>query len=322
MKTLLSPHNCRRLSPLLLRLYVSTSYVHGLSILGGSSTPTTANTRISIAEAMQSFDTLTFVDASWYHKGDRNGREEYRHGPRIANAVFFDWIQLCHFDTPPTQCAAMMDGLGITNDSNIVLYGQPRAFFLPRAWFTIRHVMGHEAASCRLLDGTMADWEAAGGPMEYDDTMKQDDIRKATTTLLGNPVVATSYQPRFNSNVVIGLEDMKQFVRENRGVILDARGSSFQKGHMPGAIHIPYSSLQDDQGRLLSIPEMATTIRSKVLLDPTADVVVTCGSGVSACTIFLALQELNHVGRVRVYDGGWSEWKTHDELPKVIPQYG
>jgi thiosulfate/3-mercaptopyruvate sulfurtransferase len=314
---------------LMLGLWTTSSnnaigLVCGLSFSGDSKGAST--TRISIGEAIETFDTLTFIDASWYHKGDRNGRDEYLRGPRIANAVYYDLSSSSSIsgDTSPqptavSLAAQQMDDLGITNHdkANIVVYGQPGAFFLPRVWFTIRHLLGHQ--SCRLLDGTLDDWTAAGGKMDYRTMIPEKVVPTSAATSVGTDSPSSSrYEPNYQPNVLIGLEEMKQFVMEERGVIWDARGSSFAKeGHMPGAIHIPYSSLHDAQGRLYSTERIATLLPP--LPTVTADVVVTCGSGVSACTLFWALHELGHRGRVRVYDGSWAEWKRHDDVPKVLP---
>jgi thiosulfate/3-mercaptopyruvate sulfurtransferase len=314
---------------LMLGLWTTSSnntigLVGGLSFSGGndsSKDSATSTTRISIGEAIETFDTLTFIDASWYHKGDRNGRDEYLRGPRIANAVYYDLSSSSSSSdgTAVSSLAAQqMDDLGITNhDTNIVVYGHSGAFFLPRVWFTIRHLLGHQ--SCRLLDGTLDDWTAAGGNMDYRTIIPEKVVPTSAATSVGTDGQSSpSYQPQYQPNVLIGLEEMKQFVMEERGVIWDARGSSFAKeGHMPGAIHIPYSSLHDANGRLYSTDRIATLLPP--LPTVTADVVVTCGSGVSACTLFWALHELGHRGRVRVYDGSWAEWKRLDDVPKVLP---
>lgn len=250
-------------------------------------------TRISVPEAIRDFGSLTFIDASWYHKGPRNGLEEFATGPRISNARYFGTMKPTVQDLDDLMSC-------YSHDSDIVLYGQEGAFFVPRVWFLIRHVAGHH--QCRILDGTLADWQNAGGPVEY-----------GAASTLDFPLLPTSNHDDTSS--LMDLNDMKQVV-EDGGVILDARGSSFQKGHMPGAINVPYSSLHDKGGQLKSIDDLAKVLS---FVEPKADVSVTCGSGVSACTIFLALEEIGHQGRVRLYDGSWAEWQTHDELPKVLP---
>jgi thiosulfate/3-mercaptopyruvate sulfurtransferase len=337
-----------------LLLLVGPAVVRGLmSSMGGGSdrrvrsrTPTTARwmtstsrsstTRISIAEAIARADELSFIDASWYHKGDRNGHDEYLRGPRIAKSVYFDLSSNNHGgddhkadhnnkkngQPTATQFAHIMDRFGITNKAQIVVYGQQGAFFTPRVWFTIRHLMGHE--QCHLLDGNMADWEAANGPMEYHILHQQEN--EATGENAANAAAPTSnYQPQYNPDVLIALPEMKQFVAAKRGLLWDARGSSFTtQGHMPGAVHVPYSSLHDTNGRLLAKEQIEARLSTLYQVDDTTtdDMVVTCGSGVSACTLFWAWHELGWDRtrrRVRVYDGSWSEWKRQDDVPKVIP---
>lgn len=304
-----------------------------------------SKTRISIAEAIARAGELTFIDASWYHKGDRNGHDEYLRGPRIAKSVYFDLSNNNSYNNnsgdddhkadnnnkknggqpTATQFAHTMDRLGITNEAQIVVYGQKGAFFTPRVWFTIRHLMGHE--QCHLLDGTLADWMAANGPLEYH-TLHHQQYKHSPENESSN------YRPKYNPHVLITLPEMKQFVAARRGILWDARGSSFQtQGHIPGAVHVPYSSLHDADGRLLSTEQIAarlSSLQGAAAADDDDDtstndndvVVVTCGSGVSACTLFWAWHELGWDQtrrRVRVYDGSWSEWKRQNDVPKIMP---
>jgi 3-mercaptopyruvate sulfurtransferase SseA len=108
-------------------------------------------------------------------------------------------------------------------------------------------------------------------------------------------------------------------------VIVDTRGSSFaKKGHMPGAIHIPYSSLVEPDNSLVlkSTSELQTILKSKGL-DPASPcfprVVLSCGTGVSVCHMALVLEECGCDPPPLVYDGSWNEWKMDPSTPKIMP---
>jgi thiosulfate/3-mercaptopyruvate sulfurtransferase len=139
------------------------------------------------------------------------------------------------------------------------------------------------------------------------------------------------------SSCVADLKDMMGWVSANTNndsdnsdndtIIVDARGSSFQKGHIPGAVHIPYSTLTDPENPLQFLPpqQLREIFRAAgVDTDTVQRIVCSCGSGVSACSLYLALQECGRndgAGReTLMYDGSWNEWGSHADTPKVLPE--
>lgn len=106
-------------------------------------------------------------------------------------------------------------------------------------------------------------------------------------------------------------------------IILDTRGSSYAKGHMPSAIHLPYAQLVDPNNALILKPisEIKQIFEDRGIdyLNPNKKIILSCGSGVSVCHAYLALKQLGREmseENLRIYDGSWTEWKTTD-LPKV-----
>lgn len=298
--------------------------------------------------------TVKFMDGSWFHKGKRNGRSEFATGPRIPGSVYFDLddisckpdlfpdqnpARLSQMQPPPQLIAAYMDACGISNSDRLIVYGQAGCSFLPRLWFTLRRVMGHERV--HLMQGSLQDWIALGGPVDLEPlTNTKDDSALpvwAKDLDLSRP---TRYQVENYSadSLIVDLQEMKTIVmasndnndsetrRKKDTLILDTRGSSFAYGHMPGAVHIPYSSLSepDNPNRLKPVEELRQILQDAITtaeenLDNKKRVVLSCGSGVSVCNLYLAMEECGYTTETTaVYDGSWEEWRMHSDLPKVV----
>ena len=84
-------------------------------------------------------------------------------------------------------------------------------------------------------------------------------------------------------------------------------------GHIPGSLNLPYQELVAADGTLLP-PDALRRRLAAAGIDPARPVVVTCGSGTSACTLALALHVLGHTGTA-VYDGSWAEWGGRTDTP-------
>lgn len=284
----------------------------------------------SVQECLDARDEVTFVDGSFYHRGNRSGRDDFEAGPRLPGARYVDMIDLsCQKDLfphlnpkglpnmlPPCELFAMaMDDFGIKNDDHIVVYGREGSIFTPRTWFLFR-TMGHEKVT--LMQGSLEDWKALLGPVEEGRTTvptAADIIAKG-----GTP----SYQTKEPTNVVT-MNEMLQSLGEDV-VIVDPRGSSFAgKGYIPGAIHVPYSSLveKDNYLKFKSKKELLQIFdKAGVDVHTEKKIIATCGSGVSVCHILLALEECGRDATKPsfMYDGSWAEWGSDPDTPKILPE--
>lgn len=255
---------------------------------------------------------LTVVDGSWYLPAQqRDARAEYAAG-HIPGAVFFDHDQvvdprssLPHALPPPEEFARQVGALGITQADDIVVYDGPGLFSSARTWWLFR-TMG--AKSVRILEGGFDGWKRDGRPVSAEPTK----------------IAPSVFTPDFDAGRVVSFDQMRRIVETREAQVADARptgrfeGSEpeprpgLRSGHMPGAANLPVSSLSRD-GRLLAEQELRQLL-AKAGIEPDRPVVASCGSGVSAAAIVLALDVLGYHG-ARLYDGSWSEWGARPDTP-------
>ncbi|WP_348648197.1 3-mercaptopyruvate sulfurtransferase [Rhizobium sp. ARZ01] len=254
------------------------------------------------------------VDASWYLPAqNRNGAAEYATG-HIPGAVFFDQDAIADHSTglphsipSPEEFALAVEKLGISDTDTIVVYDGPGIFTAPRVWWLFR-TMG--AKSVYVMDGGLDGWKKEGRPLETD---------------LPEPAPG-HFRPQFNTAAVTSFDEMHGIVSSGSRQIADARGAGrftgeepepragMRSGHMPGARSMPSGVFSVD-GRLKDLDALKATFENAGI-DLNAPVVTTCGSGLTAAIITLALHSLGHENNA-LYDGSWSEWGGRSDTPVV-----
>jgi thiosulfate/3-mercaptopyruvate sulfurtransferase len=255
---------------------------------------------------------LTIVDASWYLPAQkRDARAEYD-AAHIPGARFFDQDAVSDPDSPlphtlasPQHFAQYVGAMGISADDTIVVYDGPGFFSAPRAWWMFR-VMG--VSQVYILDGGFDRWKAAGWPVTAEPTK----------------IAPCVFNADFDAARVASLADMRRIVETRESQIADARSpgrfagtepeprAGIRSGHMPGAHNVPFSALAED-GELLSKERLRRVIEDAGI-DLSKPVVTSCGSGVTAAAITLALETLGHTDN-RLYDGSWTEWGGLGDTP-------
>jgi len=230
------------------------------------------------------------IDASWYLPAQgRNARAEFE-ASHIPGAVFFDQDEVIDADSDlphalpsPAVFADHATRLGLSKEDPIVVYDGLGMFTAPRVWWMLR-VMGAE--NVFVLDGGFDNWRKAGRPVT--------DALTAPTPGL--------FRHRFNEQAVVRLDQMLRIVETQAMQIADARGGGrftgeepepregMRTGHMPGARNVPVFSLSRD-GELKPLDELRHVL-AEAGIDPSRPVVTTCGSGVTAAVITLALESL------------------------------
>lgn len=255
---------------------------------------------------------LSIIDGSWYLPAhNRDAKAEYEAG-HIPGAVFFDHDMVVEPDTglphslPHARLfAAFAGSMGISEDDTIVVYDGPGFFSAPRVWWMFR-VMG--AKNVFVLGGGLDGWKRGGRPL----------------TDAHTKVASCVFDAKLDKSRVATFDEMMRTVDAGSSQIADARPAGrfegtdpepragMRSGHMPGARNVPAMALAKD-GELLSVNELQE-IFEKSGVDLTRPVVTSCGSGVTAAVITLALESLGHTDN-RLYDGSWSEWGSRADTP-------
>lgn len=255
---------------------------------------------------------LVVLDASWYLPAlKRDPAAEYE-AAHIPGAVFFDHeaasdqaSPLPHTIASSVDFAAYVGNLGVTEGDTVVVYDGLGLFSAPRAWWLLK-TFG--ARDVRVLDGGLPGWVGAGLPVE------RGIVRRP----------AQRFVPLIAGDAVVDLGEMRGIVEGGALPIADARSAGrfageeaepragVRPGHMPGARSLPIAELIAG-GRLKSPDELRAAFDAAGL-DPQAPMVTSCGSGITAAVINLALDRLGG-HEARLYDGSWTEWGSAGDTP-------
>ena len=253
------------------------------------------------------------LDATWrLPPTDRDARAEYE-AAHIPGAVFFDIedisddrSHLPHTVPPLEKFVSRIRKLGVGDGHRIVVYDQDGLFSAARVWWLFRF-FGHQEVA--VLDGGLPAWTAAGGELE--------DMAPAARD--------RHFTPRVQSMLLSDVTRVSEALKLGDVQIVDARSAErfrgdepeprpgLRAGHMPGAINVPYKSLLEDDCRMKPIEELRSVFTAAGV-DLGKPVVTSCGSGITAAIISLALERLGHRDH-SLYDGSWAEWGASDMLP-------
>ncbi|WP_167772490.1 sulfurtransferase [Ramlibacter henchirensis] len=256
------------------------------------------------------------LDVSWHQPATgRNARAEFERA-HIPGARFFDLAgaadpdaRLSHTLPGPNHLAACAAAVGARRDRRIVLYDSAGLAPSARVWWMLSTYGFREV---HVLDGGLAAWERAGFPLAQGPVA---DLREAPEQL--SPP---------NPKRVADFARVKQAAQEGQ-LILDARSAAryrgeapeplagIRSGHIPGSRNLPYQELLAGDGTLLPISLLRQRLQAAGVTKE-APVVCSCGSGVTACVLALALESIGHPD-VAVYDGSWSEWAQRTSLEQT-----
>lgn len=261
---------------------------------------------------------LVILDGSYYLSTMKRDAEAEFAAGHIPGAQRFDIdavkdaaSDLPHMMPPAAVFSAACRKLGIGDGKSVLIYDGLGLFSAPRVWWMFR-TFGVERVF--ILDGGLPKWVAEGRPVE---------------TGPARPREARHLTARQNHGAVADLGDVKKALAGGKVQVVDARPADrfrgeapepragLKSGHMPGSLNLPSAGLLED-GRLVS-KERIRAAFDAAGVDLDRPVITSCGSGVSAAILWLALDAIGKQP-VGLYDGSWAEWGGRDDCPVVKGQ--
>lgn len=256
---------------------------------------------------------IVVLDASWYLPAQgRDAEAEYR-AAHVPGAIRFDLDAMSDTESPlphmlprPEVFSSRMRALGVGDGAQVVVYDGMGLFSAPRVRWMLQ-TFGMRDVS--ILEGGLPAWIAAGFPTEDGEGRPRD--RRHFTARLDNGAVADAGDiARALAGGTVQVVDARSGPRF-RGEEAEPR-AGVRPGHMPGAKNLHYAALQAN-GRLRDEASLRAAI-AEAGVDLGQPVITTCGSGVTAAIVALALETLGRPPRA-LYDGSWAEWGSDPARP-------
>jgi thiosulfate/3-mercaptopyruvate sulfurtransferase len=255
---------------------------------------------------------LRVIDASWYlPDAKRDAKAEYA-AAHIPGARFFDIDEITdqrsnlpHMAPPPEKFISRLRAMGIGDGHQVVIYDGSGLFSAARVWWTFR-LMGKTDVA--VLDGGFPKWQAEGREIEDMPPVVRDrHMTVSRQNQLVKDVTQVAHAAKLAEAEIIDARSAARF----KGEAPEPR-PGLRSGHIPGSKNVPFSTVLNSDGTMKTPDALRATFEAAGV-SLTKPAITTCGSGVTAAVLSLALERIGHRNHA-LYDGSWAEWGMYEDL--------
>jgi thiosulfate/3-mercaptopyruvate sulfurtransferase len=255
---------------------------------------------------------LRVLDASWYLPAmARDAKAEYEEG-HIPGARFFDIDEISdqrsnlpHMAPPPEKFISRMRAMGVGDGHQVVVYDGAGIFSAARVWWTFR-LMGK--IDVAVLDGGFPKWKAEGREIEDMPPIVRDrHMTVSRQNQMVKDVTQVAHAAKLAEAEILDARSAPRF----RGEAAEPR-PGLRSGHIPGSKNVPFGDVLNADGTMKSPADLKAVFEGAGV-DLKKPAITSCGSGVTAAVLSLALERIGHRNHA-LYDGSWAEWGMYDDL--------
>ena len=255
---------------------------------------------------------LRILDASWLMPGSgRDARGEYNDA-HIPGARFFDIDDISdhrstlpHMAPPTEKFISRLRAMGVGDGHQVVVYDSTGIFSAPRVWWTFR-LMGKTDVA--VLDGGLPKWRAESREIEDMPPIVRDrHITVQRQNHLVKDVTQVAHASKLGEAEIIDARSAPRF----QGIVAEPR-PGLRMGHIPGSKNVAFNTLLNPDNTMKS-PDALRAAFIDAGIDLAKPAITTCGSGITAAILSLALERIGHRNHA-LYDGSWAEWGMYDDL--------
>lgn len=249
---------------------------------------------------------LRILDASMYlPTSDRDAKAEYD-ASHIPGARFFDIDEISdhrsdlpHMAPPVEKFMSRMRSMGVGDGHQVVVYDGAGLFSAARVWWLFK-LMGKKDVA--VLDGGFPKWVAEAHPTEDMPPLIRDrHLTASKQNNLVRDVTQVAHAAKLHDHEIIDARAPARF----RGEAPEPR-EGLRAGHIPGSKNVHYESLLNAD-RTMKAPDDLRAVFEAAGVDLSKPAITTCGSGVTAAILSLALERIGKTDH-SLYDGSWAEW--------------